>query len=517
MSNKIGVGITTYNSEGYFKDLYNSLPLDKIDYLVIVNGGKNYMDEYACDKWVQHDTNHGAAKSRNDCLDNLISNDCDYLFIIEDDMIITNPNIFDEYIRHMESSNLDYLCFVSTGDGTGKPCERTPSHILNFKNNTTIHCYDNMCNEFTVRTKSLALKDGYYDESYTMFDVENVYRLSSHERVLPFWCFGDIKDSDNYIQNNPISISRMNPNGERDTKVMIDFDSFEKKHGIRVQQIPRYPDHMIVQRLKPCKIQLNDNFKKAIISEDDKKFDIFIPSLPKDHIKLPYVIDACLEYTTVDNIYVCCPDIPNPLPVNHSKVHWITDDEVFEYPKEKITFRPNWTYQQFLKMFQTISKNDWFLTIDSDAILLKEMPMFDGNFPIWKYGLDQNESQYFNFMRNIFNLEKNVDHTCIGDMGFFNKKIVQSFLDYTNCKNAGELLDKFSFKLNPTFHFSEFEVYGNFVKKYYDIYKFEKLNLKHAGKHLDMGEYNWDVDEIEKEIDDSRGLYDSLHIHSWKV
>ena len=26
---KIGVGITTYNAEHYFKDLYESLPLDK--------------------------------------------------------------------------------------------------------------------------------------------------------------------------------------------------------------------------------------------------------------------------------------------------------------------------------------------------------------------------------------------------------------------------------------------------------------------------------------------------------
>ena len=39
---KIGVGVTTYNAEHYFKDLYDSLPLDRIDELVVVNGGKEY-------------------------------------------------------------------------------------------------------------------------------------------------------------------------------------------------------------------------------------------------------------------------------------------------------------------------------------------------------------------------------------------------------------------------------------------------------------------------------------------
>ena len=39
--NKIGVGIVTYNSEDYFKALYESLPLAKINELVVVNGGNH--------------------------------------------------------------------------------------------------------------------------------------------------------------------------------------------------------------------------------------------------------------------------------------------------------------------------------------------------------------------------------------------------------------------------------------------------------------------------------------------
>ena len=46
---KVGVGITTYNAEHYFKDLYDSLPMDQIDELVVVNGGKEYKGKYKDD------------------------------------------------------------------------------------------------------------------------------------------------------------------------------------------------------------------------------------------------------------------------------------------------------------------------------------------------------------------------------------------------------------------------------------------------------------------------------------
>ena len=39
---KIGVGITTYNAEHYFKDLYDSLPIDKIE-IFIDKGIKDFV------------------------------------------------------------------------------------------------------------------------------------------------------------------------------------------------------------------------------------------------------------------------------------------------------------------------------------------------------------------------------------------------------------------------------------------------------------------------------------------
>ncbi len=80
MSEKIGVGIVTYNSEDYFSKLYETLPIESIDELVVVNGGDAYKNNYECNKWIQHDTNKYPATCRNECIDYLMNAGCDHLF-----------------------------------------------------------------------------------------------------------------------------------------------------------------------------------------------------------------------------------------------------------------------------------------------------------------------------------------------------------------------------------------------------------------------------------------------------
>ena len=96
---KIGVGIVTFNSENYYKDLYNSLPFDSIDELVTVNGGDEYNEKYKNSDWIQHNKNRFPSVCRNDCITFLLNKDCEHIFIIEDDMIIKNKNIFKKYIE----------------------------------------------------------------------------------------------------------------------------------------------------------------------------------------------------------------------------------------------------------------------------------------------------------------------------------------------------------------------------------------------------------------------------------
>jgi glycosyltransferase involved in cell wall biosynthesis len=240
---KVGVAITTYNSESYYKTLYDSLEqCDCIDTLVTVNGGDHYKGHYA-GSWIQHDVNHYPSVCRNDAVNFLLNRDIDYIFLIEDDMIIKRPDTLDKYIEAHETSGLSYLCFVSTSDGSkDAQGNRTPRLSVQYpKSDVTICLYSNMCNEFTFHTADEFRATGLYDTKMRdAFDVDLTYRRTkwSHKKIPPFWYFPDIKDSDNYIQNNPNAVSRLQADGARQKVVGEQWKYFKQKHGVMVNEIP---------------------------------------------------------------------------------------------------------------------------------------------------------------------------------------------------------------------------------------------------------------------------------------
>lgn len=238
---KIGVGITTYNSESYYKSLYDSLSLDKIDHFVTVNGGEPYKGTYK-GHWIQHSQNKYPATCRNECISYLLNQECEHIFIIEDDMIILDNDIFEEYINASKETGLKYLAFASISYGSGQPNNRTPKTIITYPNNRQIAFYPNMCNEFTYHHKSAFLKTGLYDENMRdAFDVDMAYRESKTDYSSLFWWFADIVNSDKFIMNNPNAISRMaaeRPDGSRADNISSVFEYFKTKHQLAINNIP---------------------------------------------------------------------------------------------------------------------------------------------------------------------------------------------------------------------------------------------------------------------------------------
>ena len=253
---KIGVGITTYNSEDYFKSLYETLPLDKIDVLVTVNGGDRYKDEYK-GNWIQHFENVYPSVCRNDCINFLLQRNCEHIFIIEDDMILKSVDIFDKYIQASKESGLKYFSFVSTSWESGTPSQRAPRLIVEYKNSISVSFFQNMCNEFTYHHKSCYEKTGLYDTNYRdPWDIDMAYRESQQDYAAPFWWFADITNSDNLIMNNPDAVSRLQenrPDGSREQKIQKQWEYFIKKHGIAVNQVPNVSKEQVIEKLKKIK------------------------------------------------------------------------------------------------------------------------------------------------------------------------------------------------------------------------------------------------------------------------
>jgi len=248
---KIGVGITTFNSEKVYSNLYESLPRDKIDVLVTVNGGKEYKNKYTDSHWIQHSQNYYPSTCRNDCLRFMHERDVDYFITIEDDMVIKDKDIFEKYIAAANISKIGYFCFVSTSWGSGTPEKRTPKIELQYSKNISVCLYPNMCNEFTFKTKKCFEETGLYNNNFRfLFDVENVYRISKTNHMPGFWWFPDLKNSDQLIMNNPDSQTRINAGGERDKKLGPEYELFYKLHSINIPNIPNLPKENIINKIK---------------------------------------------------------------------------------------------------------------------------------------------------------------------------------------------------------------------------------------------------------------------------
>lgn len=248
---KIGVGITTYNSEKVYSELYESLPREKIDVLVTVNGGKEYKDKYTDSHWIQHANNCFPSMCRNDCLRFMHERDVDYFITIEDDMVIKDKDIFERYIDAANITKLGYFCFVSTSWGSGAPGNRTPKLELQYSKDISICLYPNMCNEFTFKTKKCFNDTGLYNNKFRyLFDVDNIFKISQTNHMLGFWWFPDIKNSDSLIMNNPNSQTRLNAGGDRDKKLQAEYELFYNLHSINIPNIPNISKEEILQKIK---------------------------------------------------------------------------------------------------------------------------------------------------------------------------------------------------------------------------------------------------------------------------
>ena len=247
-------------------------------------------------------------------------------------------------------------------------------------------------------------------------------------------------------------------------------------------------------------------------------YDLFIPVALKDEIKLPFVIEYANKHLKHNKIYICSPHkITNK--VRDSSIEYINDRDVIDVEdKSFISFRPNWTYQQFLKLFFNFSRSEYYFALDADTILIKDLQLFEDEHPIWYYGWEQNHFPYFLFNKKVFNLDKSLSHTGIGDIGLFNKQITKTFLNYTGCGNAEELLRSVCNKMNGVCHFSEYETYANFVNTYYTgLYKFKHIEQENKGRDLNRGE-SWSTQDIKQTVDNFKHSNKSiLSLHSWKI
>jgi hypothetical protein len=207
---KIGLGIITYNRSEQFNNLMNSIKdIDYINHIIIIkdkniNYGKNSPEKFVNDriKYINLTDSKCIAENKNKALKHLIDNDCTHLFLIEDDVIIKNPDVFLKYIETAKIFRIEHLNF----------CRRYLSETNSYQTpiykfslfNTGLEFHKNLCGIFSYFTKHAIETAGYMNENYinALEHCEHTYRLCLNNMYTPkFHIFADIMNSDEYLED----------------------------------------------------------------------------------------------------------------------------------------------------------------------------------------------------------------------------------------------------------------------------------------------------------------------------
>lgn len=279
MSTKIGVGIITCDRPDYLKGLLDSLNETNVDRLYIINDGKplkEYNINVSVNKKVflheQTPSRQGVGKAKNQALKYL--KDCDYIFLIEDDIFIKDKTVFEKYIQASKLSGIQHFNY-----GPGTPFNRKQTEHFDLHNRhelsedsdpsprlvidygkVKIALYTHIAGMFSFFTKEVLQNVGLMDEQfYNAWDhVDHTYRIIKAGYHPPFWWFADLEDSHNLLgeAKNTINNSAIaKQTQEWFENVNKGREIYLQKHGHYPNQPPLTTKEEVIQILKKIKKQ----------------------------------------------------------------------------------------------------------------------------------------------------------------------------------------------------------------------------------------------------------------------
>ena len=314
MNGKIGVGLVTYNRPEYYKKVLENIPKHLIDTLVIVNDGENsYVNTEDADVVILNKEQLGVGKSKNKILKYFIENtECEHLFLMEDDVLINDSNVFNVYI---ETANLFGIYHLNYEKVAGN--EKTLKYSYSLPSGHSIGMYHNPQGAFSYFHKNIIKKFGYFDENYiNAFEhIDLEYRLCKEKITLPFWYFPDVLNSNKYLstiegsdENSTITNKEFyTQNVEKSANVFI------KKHGHFTNSIPQVNEKVLPMFL----VHLETHYSRKFLFNEEKKLCIIIPYRDRKSA-FDRIIPELTEYVSkqVKNFKLCVIEQNDNKPFN---------------------------------------------------------------------------------------------------------------------------------------------------------------------------------------------------------
>jgi hypothetical protein len=290
---KIGLVLLTYNRPEYYAQVLEKLPKNKFETLVVVNDGNNsYVNDEDATIVIRNNDKLGVAKSKNIGIKALLEQnpDIEHVFIIEDDILIKDPKVFQAYIKAAESTGIHHLCYEKVAGN-----EKTLKYTLEQPDGVKLGFYANPQGAFMYVNKKIITKLGMFDENYiNAFEhIDFEYNLAKKTVAPPFWYFPDLLNSEDYLTD--IEGSSENSSITNKEKYQENWDIsanyFVQKWGHFTNQI----QDVGIKALEYTLMQLQNNYSRKFLINKGHKLSIIIPYRKREEA-LKTIIPALEAY-----------------------------------------------------------------------------------------------------------------------------------------------------------------------------------------------------------------------------
>lgn len=218
LDKRIGIGISTYERPEYLRTALASVA-DKlggvVDYLVVCDDASeihrdqiyqilnevNFNFEY---EYIINETNKSVAVTKNNCLKKIIDKNCDYIFLMENDMQVIDEKAVTGYIDISIKSGVQHFNYAhhspmnTSPIGVDELIGIGESDLVVDGIDVFIAC----CGSYSFYTKECIEKVGLMDEAlcYNSWEhVEHTLRCAKQGFTFKFWRFADASNSINWI------------------------------------------------------------------------------------------------------------------------------------------------------------------------------------------------------------------------------------------------------------------------------------------------------------------------------
>jgi GT2 family glycosyltransferase len=247
----VGLGITTYSRFSRFKECFeNAIKYGRdVDEIIIVED-HSIIDRAEYDEYFKQinglgnvkvfalPKNEGVGHAKNVVLKYFYEKGYDYIFTLEDDINLKSEEVFATYIRVAVKAGIEHINFAQHG-------MHNKYSKLAEVNKVVMKIYPNIVGAFSLHTKALIDKIGFYDEQFVnaMEHVDYTYRASLEGLTTPFWSFCDVENNTELLEEQQDAL--------RDSSIRVrdDWNSnlnkaavlWKKKWGVAVNEIARLP------------------------------------------------------------------------------------------------------------------------------------------------------------------------------------------------------------------------------------------------------------------------------------